>query len=75
MKNIRQALHIWKSGLHEISTIIIAVSRAVYCQLGIGQAAFLFAYVMVDNFECHRSQHSVDSLHGLLCHHQCRTAL
>ena len=47
MKNIRQALHIRKSGLHKISAIIVTVSRAVNCQLGIGRQPFLSANIMV----------------------------
>ena len=47
MKDFCQTFHIRKSGLHEISTIIVAVSRAVYCQLGIGRQPFLFANIMV----------------------------
>ena len=47
MKNIRQAFHVRQCGFHKISPVIVAVSRAVNCQLGIGRQPFLFAYVMV----------------------------
>ena len=47
MKDFCQTFHIWKSGLHKISAIIVAVSRAVNCQLSIGGQSLFFANVMV----------------------------